>query len=1377
MGELYIGGVGLARGYINQEELTRRSFIDNPFYDPHQPGHSSRLYKTGDVVRWLPDGQLEYLGRTDAQIKLRGLRIELTEIENQLLQVAGVSEGTVIASKMDNGDSRLLAYIVPQDKSLLQGETHVVARGDYLDGLRQALAHQLLDYMIPDVFVLLSELPLSANGKLDRKALPVPDMSSLQATYVAPETTTERVIHDIWAAHLGLNEISIHDNFFQLGGHSILVINMLGSLRNKGIALEARDIFSYPTIYKLSCYIDNRVVLKDNSFVTPENLICPGVERITPQMLPLVALEQTEIDEIVKQVPGGLNNVQDIYPLGPLQSGILYHYRLTPESDPYLIPAEFTINGNAQLELFLQALQFVMERHDTLRTIIVWEGTSTPVQVVCKQVDLSFERIELDKQRPPFERLFTAANAHTPVIEINKGPLIKIFAGAERSSETYKVLIYFHHIVFDHVGLEIIKGEIAAYFNQQQEALTKPKQYREFIATLANKSTEQESLDFFREQLADIEETTAPFGLMDVHGNGNNLDIVQFDLPDSLTRSIHAISSKLSVSPAAFFHLAWAAVVASACNKKSVVFGTVMSGRLQGTESMDNVLGVFINTLPIRITLTDVALKVQIEQVNKALIELIQHEQTPLTIAQKGAGLAANLPLFTSLLNYRHSSGSSVEDNAGDENEGVFEYHGGQEYTNYPLSLTVDNLSNRFVLDLQCHREISAKRVVDYMVTTLEKMAAALESDNATTEAVFHNPLLSVLSEDERNLQLYDWNAVTREFPTNRCIHDLFEEKVSLHPDAVALTCNMEALSYAELNEQANQLAHYLSDVKQVSHGDLIGVCLGRSLDMVVSLLAILKVGAAYVPLDPDYPTSRIEYMVQDSGTRLLITSGKFVEKYQSLDIDSIDLDDIATREQISVHKRHNLVTSESSCEDLTYVIYTSGSTGKPKGVMVQHKGIINTLYDNAEVFEVNEGTKFLHTLTINFDSASWILWMTLLHGGTVVIAESLSQKSRDLSNYANRHDASHLMMTPSRLAMLNPDEVPKVSHVIVGGEECPVGLAKEWAGRVKLINAYGPTEVSMCSTTGRVYGDEEVISIGKPNANTPMYVLSTDLQLLPVGVAGELYIGGIGLAKGYLGLDNLTKERFIDNPFYDTEDPSSSQKLYKTGDLVKWLPNGSLEFIGRIDNQVKIRGYRIELGEIEAAIRSFSRVSSAVVLAKTHIDKTKYLVAYVTVCQSPSNGNVNYATLVELKTHLAQSLPEYMIPHDIRVIETMPLTPNGKIDRQVLAQISTTPETRDFVPPETQMEKIMCQIWQELLGLNRVSVTDNFFEIGGHSLSAMKFFTLLWQRHQIDLDVKTIFEFPTLQHLANYIDVMHSGEALVETETAEEQKMENFKI
>jgi amino acid adenylation domain-containing protein len=1158
------------------------------------------------------------------------------------------------------------------------------------------------------------------------------------------ETTLAR----IWEKVLKLERVGRHDDFFKLGGHSLLAVTLIERMRREGFKLDVRALFVTPTLMALAAAVGGA----SDTIAVPPNLIPPGCAAITPAMLPLVNLSQEEIDRIVSQIPGGAANVQDIYPLAPLQEGFLFHHLMGDEGDTYLLVDQLGFDSRERLERYLDAVRSVVARHDILRTAVLWEGLSEPVQVVLRQVELPVTEIELDPADGDVQaQLYARFDPRRHRVDIRKAPPLRLCFAHDVQNDRWLLHELWHHIARDHATEEVMPSEIQACLLGQADRLPPALPFRNLVAQARLGVSAAEHEAFFREMLGDVEEPTAPFGLLDVRGDGTAIKEASQPVETALVLRLRQQARQLGVSLASLCHLAWAQVLARTSGRDDVVFGTLMFGRMQRGERTDLSIGLFMNTLPLRIRLGSEGVETSVRRVHTLLAGLLRHEHASLALAQRCSAVRAPAPLFTALLNYRHSDKVAIEQDAraGQALTGTVLLSGGDR-TSYPFELTVDDFGDDLNLIAQVDESIDPQRLCAFMLAALESLTTALEQ--APTMPV---RCLEILPGAERRQLLVDFNDTTVAYPQEQCVHELFETQAIQTPVATALVYEEQTLGYGELNRRANQLAHYLIALG-VKPDDRIAICAERSLEMVVGVLGILKAGGAYVPLDPNYPTERLAYMLKDTVPKVLLahaTTSVLTALSVVLDADAItvvdlQLDAAAWADQPATNPSRG--TTGLTPEHLAYVIYTSGSTGKPKGVLVPHRPLVNTVLNFRREPGLGPDDTVVAVSSLSFDMHVGDLHVPLSVGARIVLASrEVATDGSLLRALLERSGATLLQGTPAtwKLLVAAGWRPPRRFKVMTEGEALPRDLAEQLLDRVDVVwNLYGPTETTVWSTCARLRRPLERIVIGRPMPNVQVYILDVHGNPTPIGVAGELYIGGAGVARGYLNRPELNAERFIADPF----SAMPHARMYRTGDLGRWLPDGNIEFIGRNDFQVKIRGFRIELGEIEARLSEHASVRDAMVLAREDTPGDKRLVAYVT-----STGVVSAEAL---RAHLTNLLPEYMVPAAYVHLDVLPLTPSGKLDRKALpAPDGTSYVTRGYEAPVGEVETTLARIWEKVLKLERVGRHDNFFELGGHSLSAIQLVAAL-QRH-FNAQISDIFRCPSLIEQAQHF--RPSGEAL----------------
>ncbi|MEV0570820.1 amino acid adenylation domain-containing protein, partial [Dactylosporangium sp. NPDC050588] len=1240
--------------------LTGERFVADPFSD------GERLYRTGDVVRWSDEGDLVYLGRADDQVKIRGFRIELGEIHAVLTAHPGVEQAAVVLR-----DDRLVAYVVGA-----------------ADGLREHAATRLPEYMVPSAVVVLDALPLTVNGKLDRKALPAPDFAANAGSGRGPADAREELLCLAFAEVLGVGSVGVDDDFFALGGHSLLAVRLVEWLRTRGLAVPVRALFDTPTPAGLAA-VATRVTVD-----VPPNRIPAGAQVITPDMLPLVELTGDEVQAVVGTVDGGAANVADIYPLAPLQEGMLFHHLLADGGDDvYAVPRAFELPDRGSLDAFVGALQQVIDRHDVFRTSVVWKGLREPVQVVWRTAALPVTQV--DGVTDARELLSVAGLS----MDLRRAPLLDVHTAALDGGR-WLAMVRIHHLVEDNTAAQVVYDEVRAVLAGRAGDLPAPLPFRDFVARARAGLARSDHEAYFRDLLAGVDEPTAAFGVTDVRGDGAGSVRAGQIMDPALAARLRDTARRLGVSPATVLHVAWSRVLAAVATRDDVVFGTLLFGRMDAGADR---VGLFINTLPVRVRTGDLDVAAAVTAMRGQLAGLLEHEHTPLALAQRASGVPANTALFNSLFNYRHNDldrSHEPEDDAGSTGmRQVFL----QERTNYPVTVSVDDDGDGFGVVVDAVAPIDPGAVARMTLTAVAGLVTALEHDAQSPLAA-----VPVLDPADVDRLLTDWNTAPVEVP-EVSLGALFAAQVARTPHAVAVVSGGVQVSYAELDARAASLARLLI-AEGVGPESVVAVCLPRGVDLIAALLAVWKAGGAYLPIDPALPTERAAFMVADAGARCVLTD-RLETAFGVPVVDVAGPVPVGGDVDVPVLPRH-----------AAYVIYTSGSTGTPKGVVVSHRNVVALFAATRELFGADDVWTWFHSFS--FDFSVWELWGALLHGGRVVVVPvDVSRSPHEFWELVVRERVTVLSQTPSAFYQLAP-AASDLRVVVFGGEALdPARLTGWWDHGVQLVNMYGITETTVHVTYRPLTaGGAKDSVIGRGLAGLRTYVLDDRLAPVPAGVAGELYVAGEQLARGYLGRAGLTAGRFVADPF------GTGGRLYRTGDVVRWTADGDLVYLGRADAQVKIRGFRIELGEIESVLAQ--RVRQVAVVAT----EDKRLVAYVV---GATDG---------LREFAASQLPEYMVPSAFVALETLPLTVNGKLDRKALpAPDFTTGSGRG---PANAREEVICQAFAEVLGVGSVGVDDDFFALGGHSLLAVRL--VEWLRAAgVSVSVRALFDTPTPAGLA----------------------------
>jgi amino acid adenylation domain-containing protein len=1311
-GELYIGGAGVARGYLNRPELTAERFVPDSF--GAEPG--ARLYRTGDVARWLPGGELEFLGRADQQVKLRGYRIELGEIESALSEHPAVKECACVV-RDDGAGRQLVAYVVGHDGA-------AATRADLIEDLRLRLP----EYMIPTAFVMLGELPLTPNGKVDRRALPAPDKTERGTTtseFVAPRTPVEELLAQAWSQVLGLERVGIHDNFFALGGHSLLATQLVSRVRAAfKIEVPLRSLFSHPTVAELAREVE--AGLKAGA----------GLE--APPVVPVPRDEATAL------------------PLSFAQQRLWFLDQLQPGSHLYNVPVALRLSGSLDVAVLARAFSEVVRRHESLRTSFA-EADGQPVQIIHAPAPLALHVEDLnhlnEAEREAEVRRLSADEAERP-FDLNAGaPLLRI--RLLRLAEQEHVLLFtLHHIITDGWSMGVLVREVTQLYEAYLKGVESPLaeltiQYADFAAWqrqwMSGEVLDRE-LNYWRQQLAGAPPvlelpTDKPRPVVRTARGATHYFTFDAGVAEELRRLSGAEGATLFMTLLAGFQ----SLLARYSGQNDIVVGSPIAGRNRAeTESL---IGFFVNTLALRTDLSgDPSFREAIGRVREVCLGAYAHQDVPfekLVEELEPERSLSHTPLFQVM--FMMQQGAEAESAPG---------MGGLRLSAAGREAEATAAAAKFDLTLSAQETESGEVECGWGYNTDLYEAATVERFSrhllALLSAAAGDPegslsSLSMLSEAERRQQLVEWNETACEYPRGRCAHELFEEQAARTPDAEAVVCGGEQLTYAELNARANQLARYLRGAGVAAESP-VGVLLERSVNLVVALLGIMKAGGAYVPLDPQYPQERINFILEDTCARVLLTQPGLAERVAGTNAKVLCLD--REREVIAREGAGN-PAAVARPENLVYVLYTSGSTGRPKGVMISHAGLVNYLSWAKQAYLGTGQGAPVHS-SIGFDLTVTSLYLPLLSGQSVVMLPEEYGVEGLRDALRNRGDFSLVKITPSHLELLShgasgAEAATWTSALVIGGDALfaeNLSFWREHAPNVRLINEYGPTETVVGCAVYEVTPDAAptgAIPIGRPVANTELYLLDAHFRLLPTGAVGELYIGGDGVARGYLNRPDLTAERFIPHPF--AHQPGA--RLYRTGDLARRLPDGQLEFLGRRDNQVKVRGHRIELNEVEAALCAHPAVRMAAVELRADRGGDKSLVAYV-VCENEVRDG-------ELREWMRAHVPEYMIPTAFVTLAEFPLTPNGKLDRRALPEPASgaSRPSAGYVAARDVVELKLCKIWEDVLGVAPVGVRDRFFDLGGHSLVATRLMHHIEREFARRLPLASLFESPTVEHLA----------------------------
>lgn len=1332
-GELYVAGDALARGYVNRSGLTGERFVACPFED------GTRMYRTGDRARWRRDGRLVFAGRADDQVKIRGFRVEPGEIESAIAAHPEVAGAAVVVRQYapDGGQgvpgaADLVAYVVPDGPMADEGLT---------DRVREHLVGRLPGHMVPAAVVVLGELPLTGNGKLDRKALPA--MDRVPGAGRAPASAEEEFLCEAFARVLGRDVVGPDEDFFALGGNSLLAVSLVEDLRTRGISLSVRGLFLTPTPARLA------EVSGPEQVAVPANRIPEGASEITPGMLPLVDLDEADLARVLAHVDGGAANVADVYPLAPLQEGILFHHLARADGDPdvYLRSAVLEFDSQDRRDGFFDALLQVMNRHDIYRTAFVSDGLREPVQVVARRVGLPVETVVRDPVQDPVEQLLAAAGSW---MELDRAPLLRAHVLTEPSDGSWLAVLRIHHLVQDLTTLRVLVQEIREFLAGRGDRLPAPLPYRNFVAQARLGTPAAEHARYFAGLLGDVTETTAPFGLLDVHGDGAAVVRAGGPVDDRLGGRIRDVASTSAVSPATIFHLAWARVLAAMSGSDDVVFGTVLAGRMNAGAGADRVPGLFLNTLPLRVGVGGRGVADALAGLRRQLAELLEHEQAPLALAQKASAVPPGTPLFTSIVNYRRDL-SADESDIG--LEGV-RLRSARERTNYPVTLIVRDTGSAFDVTVDALATADATRISALLHTCLDNLVTALTHAPGTPFAA-----VDVLDPAERRQLLDELNRTAAPVPdrtaSGRTVPGLFAAQVARTPEDVALVCSGVEVGYRELQARSARLARQLRDIG-VGAESVVALCLPRGIEMVTAILAVWEAGAAYLPLDPAHPAARIAYMLADSRASVVVGTTEVLDDMPATGrARTLDLDDPAVVSALAAQPATALETGVQPGQ-LAYVIYTSGSTGRPKGVAVTHGNLANyVIHVPRRVGFGAAGGRYALLQPAVTDLGNTVMFASLTTGGELhVLDAGAATDPVAVAGYLARHGIDFVKVVPSHLAALGATGdlswlLPR-SALVLGGEAAGTDWVEQLlkaAGDLPVFNHYGPTETTIGVVTARLDRAPVIagtVPIGTPVANTAVHVLDDALRPVPAGVAGELYVAGAQVARGYMGRPGQTSERFVASPFGD------GTRMYRTGDRARWSDGGFLEYLGRADEQIKIRGFRVEPGEVQSVLARHPAVTQAAVIAREDTPGDKRLAAYVVLADQSAGGAG--ALTEEVRRFAQENLPRHMVPDVVVPLGGLPLTGNGKLDRGALPEPDRAAAAGAGPQPANEREKALCEAFAEILSLPAVGVQDDFFVLGGHSLLATQLVSRVRVLLGEELPIHELFDKPTPAALAAWL-------------------------
>ena len=1297
-GEICIGGVQLAEGYLNRPDLTSSKFIEHPFR------LEDKLYLTGDLGRWLPDGTIEYVGRKDHQVKIRGNRVELGEIETVLDQQEGVDQSVVVARKGGDDSMHLVAYLV----------SSVEIDSSELESI---LLSKLPEYMVPRLYITLEEMPLNKNGKVDRKALPNPDETAHKLKeYVAPESQTELKLVEIWEDVIGAEKIGLLDNFFDLGGHSLKAISLIGKYYkqfNKKVSIK--EIFANP-------------VLNQH-----------------------IALLESSDEEKYIEIPN--IEEQESYALSNSQTRLWLTSQFEEGSRAYNVTNAIVLDEDIDLACFQKAVNAVVERHEILRTVFKLNENDEVRQYILSVEDLKFEidykdyRNENDPESAMADFILLDS---TKPFDLENGPLLR--ANLIQISNKQFVFYYnMHHIISDRWSLDVLANDVTQFYEGYTSDLSfeiPPLriQYKDYASWQIN------SLDKIHEEYwlsqfeGDLPVLNLPLQKRRPQTKTHNGKSIGVHISADVTQKLRAFTKDKGGSLFTGLLTVCNVLLYRYTGETDLVVGNVAACR--DHSDLQDQIGFYVNTLALRNKINPSHNFVEIfEQIKNTTLTAYEHQVYPFDKLIEKLDLHRNpsrSPLFDISLDYLGTTEAGFEFSNENELKNL-----GDTKVKFDIEFDFTEFNGGLDVRLNYNYDIYETEIIEHFLLHFKNMAEVLllNSDTSINKVDY-------LLKAEKQRLLFEYNDTNAGYPEGKLVLDYIEEQVNKRPNNLAVICGKEKLTYKELDEKSTRVAYFLQKYG-IKSEDMVPICVERSLEMIIGILGILKAGASYIPIDPTYPKNRVEYILFDTKVNVVLTQKKLSTVFENSDQKLIIIDINAALKS----KKYNANDYQKVAlnpEQPAYVMYTSGTSGKPKGVMISHYSLVDYTITCADYFDINENDKVIQQSSISFDTSIEEIFPILSSGGQLFIAKARNDFDGIL-NICEKEKITILSTHPYLVQYINENDSEldlSLRILISGGDVLKTSYVTNIFNKYSIYNTYGPTESTVCVSYHKVDEVKDNISIGSPIANRKLYIFGEDMSLQPVGIPGELCIGGTGLAISYLNQPKLTEEKFISHPLLEGE------MLYKTGDLVRRLPNGDIEFIGRTDHQVKIRGQRIELGEIETTLNGIANVEKSVVVARDESTGSKHLVAYCVTKEKMDR--------VKIQKELEEKLPAHMVPKIIVSLEEMPLTSNGKIDRKALPAIDEEAYIRqEYVKPETPIEIELTNIWQKLLKIERVGLKDNFFQLGGNSLVAIKLIGQYNKAFDKKITVQDVFLNPEIK---SHIDLIKTS---IDEEFIEIKKVE----
>ena len=1246
-GELCIAGDGLARGYLNRPGLTAEKFIDNPFGE-------GKLYRSGDLARWLPDGNIEYLGRIDEQVKIRGFRIELGEIESKIREIESIKNCAIIVRADSNDDKEIYAYYTSEES---------VNVFEIKDKLRKSLP----EYMIPTYMTQIDAIPVTRNGKLDKRALPEIEAMTGNA-YVASRNETEAIICAVFGEILNANQVSIKDNFFELGGHSLRATRLVNQIEAEtGVRIALKEVFLNPTVEKLAVLV--------------------------------TGTDATEYIPIPKA------EAKAYYPMSSTQKRTYIIQQMEQEAVTYNMPENLRLVGDIRPEAIENALQKMIDRHEILRTqFMMIDGE--PVQKILETVKPEFEYVD-QTELPEVE----LASDFIQPFDLGKAPLFR--AKLVNMGEYHLYMIDMHHIVGDGMSMVTFINEFTALYNEKElEPLTHQfKDYSEWIRTRDFSAQKEYWTNQFNDEIPLLD---IPLDFIRPQEQSHDGAMTRIETGKELAGKIKILAQKTGTTEYMMFLASAMVLLGKYSRQEDVVIGSPISGRMhKDTEQM---LGMFVNTLAMRSKPeAEKTFRSFLDEVKVSSLNAYENQEYPFEELVENVNVTRDMsrnPLFDVMLVLQNNEQpdlclNGVKSEYAEVSSAV---------AKFDLTFNIIELNSNFDISLEFCTKLfmleTAEKILEHYVQLLENLTANPDAKLCEIE---------ITSEPEKRQIIEEFNDTVVEYPRAKTVAQLFEEQAKRTPENVAIVFEDKRLTYNELNERANVLARKLRGLG-VKPDDFVALLAERSIEMIVGIYATIKAGGAYVPIDPTYPKDRISFMLEDCMPKAVLTyKAEINEEIPVIDLENAEVWEGTAGNLECVNKP----------EDLAYCIYTSGTTGQPKGVLLEHRGVVSLKYMFENSMKITSEDKVVQFANYIFDASVWEMTMALCNGAALIIVPAdIAGMPEEFSAYCTQKEVTVATLPPNFYVQ---DLVElDLRLLITAGSEATQVLLKKTENQT-YINAYGPTETTICASywLRPENWDYTGAPIGRPISNTQIYMLQGH-SLCGIGIPGELCIAGDGLARGYLNKPELTEEKFIDNPF-------GEGKLYRSGDLARWLPDGNIEYLGRIDEQVKIRGFRIELGEIESRIREVKSIKDCAVIVRADSNGDKAIYAYYT-----SEEQVGVS---EIRNRLSQVLPEYMIPSYMMQINAIPVTRNGKLDKRSLSEIEVM-TGKEYIAPQNEKEEIICKIFGEILNIEKVGVKDRFFELGGDSIKAIRIISKL-RDAGYTVTVKEIINGRTAENIA----------------------------